>query len=196
MKSPKDFHPDLTDERLNAIADILINTRNETVDLFDEDAGDKAWGLGCRVYDRTHTRIIRAAQEFAWLSVADPTLHLIFNIGQVPVRFYSGTTDDPNPRTLAQSYPELQQLSLAFPKPSEIRLWRFAVEADTDGKALRVVFAGFSDANELLCQWVREAHEPIGHAVDIGGYEPGEGVDMPEPAVTLPKKKKKDENLG
>ncbi|MGH7239498.1 MAG: hypothetical protein ACREHG_05465 [Candidatus Saccharimonadales bacterium] len=189
MNSPASFHPDLTEDRLNVIADILISTRNETVDLFDPDAGDTNWDLGCRVYGRSCTRIIRAGPKYDWLNVSDTTLHLVFNIGQVPIRFYTGSSDDPTARTMERSFPELQQLSLAFPKVTELLTWRFAVEAEADGKAFRVVFAGFTSAEEIECEWIRNAHESTGHTVDRGSHAPEDGVELPLPQVAIPHEK-------
>lgn len=187
MQSPEDFHSDLTETRINAIADLLIETRNEAVELFDEMGGDTSWGLGCRIYDRSRSRIIQAASEWDWLSILDSTLHLVFKIGVVPVRFYRGTADDPTAKTLSQSYPELQQLSLAFPSASSDELiWRFAVEAEADGKALRVFFAGMTKSGEVRCQWMRNADEIVGHVVEFDQYEIGDGVELPAATVELP----------
>src|SRR3546814_10501931 len=40
------------------------------------------------------------------------TMQFVFSIGDVPARFYRGEPDEPNTRTLKQTFSELQQLSL------------------------------------------------------------------------------------
>lgn len=188
MQRPQDFHEDLTEERLNRIAEILIDTRNEAVELFDSEGGDTNWGLGCRIYDRSRSRVLDAANDHKWLDILDPSLHLIFSIGAVPVRFYRGAPDEPTPNTMAVSFPEFDQLLLAFPGEDQHIRWRFAVEAEPNGEALRVVFVGLNESEDVVCQWIRSPHDDTGYAVEVDIHERGDGVDLEQPVISLPKR--------
>src|SRR3546814_6324421 len=59
-------------------------------------------------------------------------MQFVFSIGDVPARFYRGEPDEPNTRTLKQTFSELQQLSLfgagELVKLTPEPLYRFAVE--------------------------------------------------------------------
>lgn len=151
---PWDYHSDLTAERLIIVARFLADGRQLAVELFDEEAGDNGWTLGCRAFQFARARVLRAidSEEYSWLSAIDRTLQLIFKIGQVPVRIYRGEADEPTIRTLRQGFAELNQLSLGFPGPTQGRdlAYRFAIETDLDGSVLAVKFVGLQGESAIL----------------------------------------------
>lgn len=188
---PWDYHRDLTEERLVAIAQLIADGRQAAVDLFDEEAGDNGWTLGCRAFQFGRARILRSVdrEEYPWLRLMDRSLQLIFTIGEVPVRIYRGEADEPTVRTLRQSNSELRQLEFSFDTRDEGRelAFRFAVETDVDGSVLAVNFVGLRDGTAVL-NW----DVPI---IGVGGGTVGspatEPVELDAPAVGVRNRSKK-----
>lgn len=141
-------------ERLTIVAQLIADGRQAAIELFDEEAGDNGWTLGCRAFQFGRARILRTADsgEYPWLDVIDRTLQLIFKIGDVPVRIYRGDADEPTDRTMRQSLNELKQLSLLFDGQDEGRAlaYRFAIETDIDGSVLAVKFVGLRGKTAVL----------------------------------------------
>ncbi len=190
LEFPWDVHPDLTEERLTIIGQLLFRARSNAVLRYNEDIGDDGWTLGCSAFQFCRFEIIKAALsgEYPWLTVTDQSKHLIFHVGAVPVRFYRGESDDPTKRTLAQSFPEFEQLLLIFPDDDSRQnlVYRFAVETDIDGSVLEIKFVGLRGPDPLLC-WTVPIDRSAPIMVPVG--EPAEGVDLPAPAVVVPGKK-------
>jgi hypothetical protein len=181
---PWDYHRDLTEQRLVTVAQLIVDGRQTAVELFDEEAGDNGWTLGCRAFQFGRARILRAvdAEEHAWLGAIDRSLQLTFTIGEVPVRIYRGEADEPTDRTLRQSNNELRQLGFSFDERDEGRdlAFRFAVDTDVDGSVLAVKFVGLRGATAVL-NW----DVPIDGAIGGGtvGSRATEPVELDAPAV-------------
>lgn len=181
---PWDYHADLTEERVVAVAQMISDGRQMAVELFDEEAGDDGWTLGCRAFQFGRARILRAgdSDEYPWLAVIDRTLGLIFTIGEVPVRIYRGVADEPTDRTQRQSFNELRQLGFSFGERDEGRelAYRYAVETDLDGSVMAIKFVGLSGQTAVL-NW----EVPINLTPDTGtvGRAATESVDLDAPLV-------------
>lgn len=142
---PWNKYPDLTQDRLAVVADIIRSVRHEAVLLHEPLKGDTNWSLGCRVYERTCFELRAQAPKYAkWFSILPEAkaLQFSFGIGSVPFRFYRGKPDDPPDRYVICTFGELhhQQMCLAldpegFRPPDNVL--RFAVE--TSPMTLEVV---------------------------------------------------------
>lgn len=181
---PWEYHPDLTEERIVVVARMIIDGRQAAVELFDEQAGDDGWTLGCRAFQFGRARILRAADAGAydWLRVIDRSLQLIFTIGEVPVRIYRGEAEEPTARTMRQSHSELRQLGFSFDELDEGRelAFRFAVETDIDGGALAVKFVGLRGEIAVL-NW--DVPVEIGTRAGAIGRPATESVELGAPPV-------------
>jgi hypothetical protein len=190
VSRPWDFHPHLTSDRLIAVADLIANGRNDALDRHDPSIGGDAWTLGCNAFAYSRYRLIEAieAGSYPWLSALDRSMQFVFKIGEVPVRFYRGAADDPNDRTLRQSFPELQQLQLGFNSSAEGRdlAYRFAVETDLDASISRIIFVGLRGETAALYWEVPLMSSPA--VMYPVGTVPPEGVDLPPPEVKVPGK--------
>lgn len=182
-KMPWDYHPDLSQEHLVYISALLTRVRRETLELYDEAGGDTPWGFGCRVYDRTRTLLIRESERVEWMSILDPTLHLVFQIGAVPVRFYRGLSDSPKSNTLACSFPELQQLSMVFGNEQPDLLWRIAVETNNIGDVARIVCIGTDESGNVRCSWPIPDVEVV-LPRNVPQQKPS-GVELPAPKIGI-----------
>jgi hypothetical protein len=182
---PCEYHSDLTAERLAIVARLIAHGRQVAVELFDEDAGDNGWTLGCRAFQFGRVRILRAADsgEYPWLDVTDRSLQLIFKIGEVPVRIYKGYAEEPTDRTLRQSFGELRQLNLLFGQHDEGRdlAYRFAVETDVDGSVLAVSFVGLRGETAVLNWDVPLDGDPL--AAGTVGRPAMDSIELPAPTV-------------
>lgn len=131
---PWQHYPSLTLERLTAIAALMRDTRNSTVLLHDEAAGDTPWSLGCRVYSRTLAAIRAAASSTPWLHVLHEThpLRFTFSIGSLPIKFYKGDPEDVPGKAMVRSFAELRQMSLALEMEGVKQEYalRLAIESD------------------------------------------------------------------
>jgi hypothetical protein len=116
---PWEKYPDLVEDRLSVVAEIIRRVRHEAVLVHEEPKGDSNWGLGCRVYERTcHALRTEAPLYPAWFSILPELkpLQFSFAVGSVPFRFYRGTPNDPPNRYSFYSFGELhhQQYCLAL----------------------------------------------------------------------------------
>ncbi len=197
---PWEFHPDLTQERLIQIAEFIVDGRRAAVELHNELEGDDGWTLGCRAFQFVRFRVLRAVDDgqYDWLKAIDRTMHLVFQIGQVPVRIYRGEPDEPTERTLNQTNDELNQLSLVFPDHDDARdlAYRFAIDTDVDGSALAIYFVGLRGKNAML-NW--QVPIEIGGVISGGLGRPAtESIELEAPEVKVRRddssEKKRDEN--
>jgi hypothetical protein len=189
-QKPSDYHPDLLDDRLYVIAELLYSARNEVFERHEPDAGDDAWSLGCRAFSWCRNRLVDKARsgEWPWLELVSDSKRLIFRVGAVPVRFYRGIPANPPLRTLAHWHDELRQLSLAFGENSPLTglKWRFVLETGFLGEPISVLFAGFTGPGRVHCSW------PIPITAKIIPMRPKptqplpSGVELDSPAIEVP----------
>lgn len=128
---PNFTHPDLTPERLTELGQLMDLVWTETRRGHNEDEGDGPWGFGCRYYDRLRTRIRRLSKTASWLRVIERSMHFVFTVGAVPIRFYRGTSRRAKAGYLVRREPELRQHQLAFGPIAQELDWvfRIAIEA-------------------------------------------------------------------
>ncbi|WP_438850730.1 hypothetical protein [Brevundimonas nasdae] len=192
--TPWEHHASLSRDRLVTIGKLIERGRNRALDRFDADAGCTGWTLGCEAFAFQKHRIEVAAAELDWLEILNPTMQFVFAIGEVPVRFYRGEPDDPNVRTLKQSFSELQQLSLfgadELVKLTAEPLYRFAIETDIDGAITAITFVVLAGDTPVLT-WQVPLDEPITKISPLW-VEGSEGVTLPAPSVGIAAKRKKD----
>lgn len=192
--TPWDHHADLARDRLVAVAKLIERGRNRALDRFDPLAGCTGWTLGCEAFAFQKHEIETASFDIDWLEVLNPTMQFVFAIGGVPVRFYRGEPDDPNVRTLKQTFSELQQLSLfgadELVKLAAEPLYRFAIETDLDGAITAITFVVLAGDTPVLT-WQVPLDEPVTKVSPLW-IEGSEGVELPAPSIGIAAKKKKD----
>lgn len=193
-KTPWEHHPDLSEDRLEIISDILRKVRNEEVAL--NDINQAIWGYGCLIYDLTRNKLIEESKNYEWLNIVNSSLGFVFSIGEVPVRFYKGSVEDPNDRTLAYNKDEAKQLEFAFGSSTslEVEHWRFSIETDHDASVLQVSLVGFNSNGKADCIWEFEP-DILKHIEDITHSNSNNNKSTPQqkPAIATPKKIKPDE---
>ena len=138
---PTAIHPDLSMDRLQAVANLIDDVWVRTRESHNEEEGDGLWGFGCRLYDRLRTRLRWRSVDLSWLRIIEGDMHFVFTVGSVPVRFYRGRARRVKVGYLNRRAPELQQQQLAFGMVAREMavVYRIAVEASFEDKHPRIV---------------------------------------------------------
>lgn len=183
---PWTIEPELTEDRLCNIAQIMQSVRDGTVEEHDPSSGDGRWSLGCRVYERTINVLAAYADGISWLNVHKQNLYCLLVIGGVPVRFYTGEPARPNKRTLKRAPIELEvaeQMEFNWGQSQEPYFWRIVVEKDMhDHCTLRVMIAQFDKDGVYRNPW----EIPLNRTASRFGLTErnlAEAVDLPAPVI-------------
>jgi len=185
---PWDAHSELKEDRLVFLASLIKQVRHDALPFHEPSKGDTNWGLGCRVHERTCHAIKEASNNQPWLDVIDSSLHFVFSVGGVPIRFYRGEAENPNPRHLNRRYSEIEAQQLAFEFHLEDRqwLWRMAIETDFDGEVFRIVMVQVSEGGDVKNIWTIPLTGKVPIITPIHKRQ-REGVDL-EPPVIAPRR--------
>jgi hypothetical protein len=166
---PWDIDAALKPKRLLLLAQAAVETRNQALAEANRELGDTNWGIGCKAHERFAHSVAKMAEttERAWLRVHRDGLSFTSLIEGVPVRAYRGEADHPSARAVYAAQLESEQRDdvdprqLALPfgwqepaKDGERWFWLMAVETDTEGRAVRVVFFQASGTGATRNPWV------------------------------------------
>ena len=192
--TPWEHHSALTRDRLLTLAQLIRKGRNDALDRFVPGVGCTGWTVGCEAFSFQRHQIIEASKVLDWLKIIDDGMQFVFSIEGVPIRFYRGEPDDPNARTLKQSFSELRQISLfaedVLEKLGDETMYRFAVETDVDGSLTAITFVVLADHIPVLT-WQAPLDEPVTRISPLW-IEGSEGVSLPAPRVEIATQEKKD----
>ena len=148
--------PQLQKERLQIIANLLIQVRGEVIERHEPEIGDTRLSLGMRAYECCRTRIIRMDIEgnFPWLSVPTPQGRFTFAFDGMPLRFSRNDPKQLPDRKLIPSDEGLIQMSM-FADSNEFANLRWFLVIDTpyDLPVEHAYFIGYSESNEIVCKW-------------------------------------------
>jgi hypothetical protein len=185
---PSSFYPDLTDERLRAVASRLLDVR---YDAFREICSelDDNYTRETVSFGRSRNMLIREAQsgEHSWLKLSHAGMDITFNIGCVPCRFFRDDAESPE--------------KLGFFKRNAVDdlyadddktpvMWRFVIEkALTDEDEDRVLFAGYNLYQEKVAEWQYVQSAPTLHSID-------EDVPASRPIGPAPLGLREDDDVG
>jgi hypothetical protein len=197
---PWDLESDLTQERLCVLAKIFKTVREGVKEEAHFEKGDDTWGLGTKAYERYRFAIIETAKQYDWLHVIERSgQKFTFSVGRVPLRFYTGSSNNPPLRTLARRKPEMQ-LELALnrvrPRPNDEKewFWRVAIELAGLDVADVVVFQANGKKRKTRNAW---SIPLIAVASTLSNVVAAtkEAVKLPKPPVTpkASRTKKKDD---
>lgn len=181
---PWDIHPDLTEERLNTIAEVFCKVWEGVIAEHRPDKGDRMWGQGCKGYDRSCGMITILSDRYEWLDVLSPGDHLkfIFTIGGVSLRFCKNDMGLLNENISHRDQIELQfSVSTLQIDPSNLdHVWRIVVVPDEDGRVDFVSFRQVTTNGSTSLEYNVYNTE----AVSVPDSLP-EGVDLDSPIVDL-----------
>lgn len=196
MTKPSDFHPDLQEESIAKLAQLIAQAFADSLDYRLPERGDTRWSHGCRRYDwaRYNIRVAVGAPGFDFLTMLeDQGRKFTFKIGKVPVKFKRTDANNPDKSIFRQYELEAKQLSLlkfaGIQDPCELS-WRILVEDDIEGDVVRVVFVGADENGNTKCFW-EVPHEKFAPKV-VGLSTAEESVELKPASVKL-KTTKKDQ---
>jgi len=172
--------PQLQKDKLQNLANLLIQVRGEVIDRHEPEIGDTRLSLGMRAYECCRSRIIYKAMEedWSWLSILTHQGRFTFAIDGVPVRFSRNDPKHLPDRKLIPSPEGYVQMSIFenTNKYSDLR-WFLVIDTQYDLPVEHAYFIGYSEYNEIICKWeipladivpvIGEAHENKPQAVDV-----------------------------
>lgn len=173
---PVTFYPELSDDRLRAIAVKLLDLRYSTFREMSSEFDDN-YTRETSVFGRSKNMLIQMAMsgQYDWMSLKHAAMDVTFNIGQVPCRFFR---DDPNSPGKAGFFRRNLVDDLFATDERHPVMWRFVVDkALTEDDEDRVFFVGYNVYQEKISEWLYQASAPTLHSVD---------QNMPAAAVLLP----------
>jgi hypothetical protein len=157
-----------------------MDISNECTNLHDEDAGDNYWTLGCRIYGRVCTRLLRlsATRSWGWLRVERQRsdLEISLMVGRCLIRYFRGDAQNPNQMQLFRA----EEMQRAFGKfidaPENSFNWFIVLEMNDKRRAVQVVVFQANSDGETRHHWIAASAvsndsstvQPIGKpAVDV-----------------------------
>jgi hypothetical protein len=186
LMKPWDIFPDLKEEHLVAVAQVLASARQTLAPMFNA-ATDDNWSHGCRALTACRKAILRAAQsgDMPFLSIDESGRRFIFSIDKVPFRFFRDEEvgDEPVAKTTSSVEIEGAQLALLFPgeHPGLHLRWRFGIEASAIGPADRIFVLGMTEAGVIECKWeVPLVDAELGSLATSDVDDEGDDVAPPE----------------
>jgi hypothetical protein len=165
LPHPQSFYPELSDDRLRAIAVALLDVRYTTLREMNSPYDDN-YTREATVFGRQKNKLIDLAKnaEREWLSLRHAGMDVTFCIGQVPCRFF---TDDPKSPEKNGFFRRNAVDDMFAPNDTDPVVWRFVVErAFADEDEDRVYFIGYNVFQEPVAEWTYGARPSSLHAAD------------------------------
>lgn len=165
LPAPWTFHPAFAQNRLEVIAEALLNLRHQTLRELHSEYDDN-YTREAVVFGRSRNLLINMALygRLGWFSLLNPAMDVTVAIDNLPVRFFR---DDPD-RPEKQGFFKRNAVDDLF-EPEEGRpvMWRFVVErAETQYDEDQVHFVGFNVFQEKVSQWIYRAGASTVHGVN------------------------------
>lgn len=179
MIHPSEYHPDLTEARLNFVASKILEQVYLSYETNNTEYDD-AYTVGCVIFGRVKNWLDTegASADRNWLSIVKRGMDFTGRIGSVPFRFASDNPEAPRKEHIfKQSIQELQQseqMSLDLSDSDTFSLqanlkWRWYIKkAHTEEDIPEVAFVGLNAMNEPECTWTFDSMVPTLHSVDGG----------------------------
>lgn len=193
-KHPMEYQSALTVDRLNVIAEALLDVFYDVQKELDTDL-DSSYTRGTTTFGRQKNKLIQLCQDkkYPWLDLRNTSNDLTCAIGGIPFRFF---TDDHEKPQKPGFWKRNEQDNLFPNDEDEPIYWRFVLEKPlSDEDEAAVYFLGANSNQVSVCEWKYEESVRVFKTVD--NTRP-DAVDTPEPSVGLPKQdqEKKDGSTG
>lgn len=198
-KRPSEFHAGLTEQRIQAVAQVILNARTACLEHHDEISGDTNWSYGCRARDWTRQALRTAAEDgqYDFLSIIeDNGQKFVIGIAGIPVKFFKDDAEEPAARVFKRSASELDQLLLfkfdGIDTPEDVA-WRLCIDINPiDLEVLKIIFVGLDRDGDAICYYTVPLQQAVAKVYDIAASHE-EGVELSAPKVV---KKQKDNNTA
>ena len=187
MMNPWDINPDLQQERLIQLANMLANVRADVVDLHNPALGDTKKSLGFRAYECSRSHCIDKAGRlgFEWLGVLTEDRRFTLKIGSIPVRFWKGEPEKLPSGKLLRSPEALRQIELFYPsKTDNMLIWFCVLNVNSKGLVDRAYFVGYTDFGEIAVNWQIPIRGSVALMSNVN-HIPSESVELDSAANRL-----------
>jgi hypothetical protein len=149
-------YPEVKEEYLSIVANIIRQARKETLKLYDPVRGDNSWSHGVRAFVWSKFGLIEGSKAYPWLSLLDevPRLRATFAICGRPFRFYRGIPEEPPSNYLSTTFAEIRQLQWVLKldgdglRPID-RILRIAVETDEQGETTDITLVEVDEVGNV-----------------------------------------------
>jgi len=152
LPHPQQYYADLTSDRLEVIASMLLEIRFNTLRELDSPYDD-SYTRETTVFGRSRNSLISMClgKSLDWLTLASSAMDITFRIGVVPCRFFRDDHEAPEKAGFFKRnhVDDLFELDESHPV-----VWRFIVErALTEEDEDRVFFSGYNAFQEKVSEW-------------------------------------------
>lgn len=157
LPTPAAFNPELSSDRLQHVADWLLQEFYATQDDLVRPT-DTSYTRGCATFGRQHSRIVAEWQskKHPWLGMLNARNATVFTIGGVPCRFSNDNPDNPSKDAVLGSNP-YQSSFASFVRPGEPAKYCFIVDRGFEGVAdPYVALDGYSVEGVHMCRWTSD----------------------------------------
>lgn len=162
---PSSFYPELSSDRLQVIAEALLDLRFDTLKQMSTEHDD-SYTKETAVFGRSRNMLISLARsgQYPWLTLSHAGMDVRFDIGSVRCRFFRDDPDSP----AKYGFFRLNAVDSLFVTDDTLPvIWRFIVEkALSEDAEDCVVFAGYNVYQEKVSEWIYEGSTPALHSVD------------------------------
>jgi hypothetical protein len=149
-------YPEIKEEQLSVVADIIRQARKDVLKLYDPTHGDDPWTHGVRAFGWSKFALAKGSNKYPWLTSLDetPRLRATFAINGRPFRFYRGMPEEPPSNYLGTTYAEIRQLQwvLKFDgdglRPID-KVLRIAVETDNELQTTDITLVEVDEAGNV-----------------------------------------------
>ena len=199
-EKPWKINPDLQEDRIIPITQVIAEVRGEVIDRHDEELGDTRLSLGMRCYECCKTKLIRLAdsKRYDWLTNLTKTGRFTFRIGNTPVRF---VRYDPKKLPWTKLIPSeyaARQLNLLnyFPEYKQHAdvIWYFVFDTEYNHPADRIYFVGYrmnkDKSKEIICKYQISLEGKKGLLFEVNAPEL-QPVEVAEAPLSLKMKHRK-----
>lgn len=181
-------YPELNEEYLSTVGDIIRRARKNALEHYDPENGDDSWVHGVRAFAWCKSALTKGTKTYSWLTSLDavPKLRATFAICGRPFRFYRGLPEEPPSRYLTRTFAEIRQfqLVLKFDGASSIdKILRVAVETNELGETTNVTLVEVDKRGRVTNSYL--IPETVAKTNVVPAHAPA--VDVQPPTV-VPKK--------
>lgn len=140
-KHPSEFHPELTNDYIEPICNLLLDIHSYTIQELTSEYDDN-YTRGTTVFGRFRNAILKLSKKHNWLILVKTGMDITFKIGDVPIRFFCDDSDNPKKKNVFKLDDE--EMGLFSYSQSEPIFWRVMIEKSDGLNETQAVFAGYN----------------------------------------------------
>ena len=153
---PWELAPQLKQEYIQQLAQLLVQVRGEVIDRHEPELGDTRLSLGMRAYEccRSRIKFKDADGDWPWLSIITDDGRFTFAVDGVPVRFSRNDPKHLPDRKLIPSLEGYEQMCMFehVNNYAHIR-WFLIIDSPYDMPVEHAYFIGYNEFKEIICKW-------------------------------------------